>query len=243
MDPLSFLKSILKAWEPIQTATLRLQPGQMITGKIIRLYPNQMAELQIGSFKLMAKLEAQVAVNQQYWFQVQQGEGRVRLKLIKKPTELLSADSRIEKDNATSLNNGTEGSIEQLVDQIPLPIGSAVSDLTIQWNGRKKENGKIDANDCRILFYLELKNIGELFVDLRIQNRKLSITMINEKIAQNFIEEPQIAILKENLQQLNYHLSSIKFEQPSGEKPLKSILKKGPKKIKSEGYPEVDLRI
>src|SRR4051812_3957761 len=84
MDPLSFLKSIVRTEQPAQQPdSLKLRPGQIINGKIVRFLPNQMAVIQIGSQKLMAKLEASLLANQQYWFEVQSGEGKVHLKLVK----------------------------------------------------------------------------------------------------------------------------------------------------------------
>ena len=59
-------------------------PGQILNGKILKLFPNSIATLQVGSQKVVAQLEASLEVNENYWFQVQPGEGKVRLKLIGK---------------------------------------------------------------------------------------------------------------------------------------------------------------
>ena len=40
--------------------------------------------MQIGSQKVVAQLEASLVANEKYWFQVQSGEGKVRLKLMGK---------------------------------------------------------------------------------------------------------------------------------------------------------------
>lgn len=65
-----------------ETAAKSFQPGQIMSGKITMLYPNQIAEVQIGSQKVIAQLDAPLSTNEQYWFQVQPGEGKIHLKVI-----------------------------------------------------------------------------------------------------------------------------------------------------------------
>lgn len=76
MDPLSFLKSIIKSDQAAQLEPIKFNQGQIINGKVIRFLPNDMAIVQIGSQKLMAKLETSLTANQQYWFEVQSELGR-----------------------------------------------------------------------------------------------------------------------------------------------------------------------
>ena len=40
--------------------------------------------------------------------------------------------------------------------QVPLEFFGKRIDSTLQWNGRMKEDGKIDPDFARILFYLDL---------------------------------------------------------------------------------------
>src|SRR4051794_22472060 len=73
---------LLKEGSASHLKTTSFQPGQILNGKIIKLFPNGIASLQIGSQKVVAQLEASLEANQKYWFQVQSGEGKVRLKVI-----------------------------------------------------------------------------------------------------------------------------------------------------------------
>ena len=61
---------------------MAFQPGQILNGKIIKLFPNGIASLQVGSQKIVAQLEASLDVKHRYWFQVQPGDGKVKLKVI-----------------------------------------------------------------------------------------------------------------------------------------------------------------
>ncbi|MCM3572791.1 MULTISPECIES: hypothetical protein [Mesobacillus] len=70
-----------------QIKTSEFRPGQIINGKILKLYPEQVAEVQIGNQKMIAQLEAPLSANERYWFQVQPGEGKVHLKVISSGAE------------------------------------------------------------------------------------------------------------------------------------------------------------
>jgi hypothetical protein len=240
MDPLNFLKTFLKLEGNVQPTINKFLPGQIIVGKVIRFFPNQMAEIQIGSQKLIAKLEIPLTANQQYWFQVQSGEGKIRLKMIKQDSNHIgySNDQQTSIIPKESLEEN-QGLIEQFVTQIPILVGNSSSDLTIQWNGRKKKDGKLDSNFCRVLLYLNLENIGDTFVDLHIQNRIMSISIENEKTDLRLVVAPLIHTLKEKLSEMNYHLTSLTFEQSS----KMNKVKKGIPSFGSTPYEGVDIRI
>jgi hypothetical protein len=240
VDPLNLLKTFLKLEGNIQPVVNKLIPGQIILGKVLRLFPNQMAEIKIGSQKLMAKLEISLQVNQQYWFQVQSGEGKIRLKMIKQNSDQHAYlnDQQISSVTKESMEQ-VQSSIEQFVTQIPIPIENGFSDLTIQWNGQKGKDGKLDPNYCRVLLHLNLDNIGDTFIDLHIQNRIMSIFVENEKSDLKMVAAPLIHTLKAKLTELDYHLSAISFEQSLN-------INKGKKGIsffKSAPYEGVDFRI
>jgi hypothetical protein len=223
MDPLSFLKSIVNVEQSVPNEPLKLAEGQIIIGKIMRILPNEMAVVQIGSQKLIAKLEISLAANQQYWFEVQSEAGKIRLKLLKENSKQVSNEAI---DYTKDQTNNQDGAIEQLFIQVPVQLGKEQSEWLIQWNGRKRNDGKIDPDNCRILFFVELKKMGEVIVDLQFQNRKVKVGIING--AQNIeaIAQSHLSLLKENLQKLNFQLTSLKVDPPPSEKSLKSLIRK-----------------
>lgn len=441
MNALQLIKTLIKP-DPItlKTATAFI-PGQIISGKIKALYPNQLAEVQVGSQKIMAQLEVPLSVNERYWFQVQQGEGKVHLKLLAqedtgetksklpseplltrfdlKPTkeniflleyavrnkmpiskemlqlgaswlknlpepepgletikimvekalpytdsvftallnaqdpepihsvmERLSAilkndlsqsdsgrmldnvlnkllgketapDSNIaetghvidwengeavgykmkqliktmgftyendltqngleppELDREPSLkpllirylneNPGSEqknvsekllhritalqllsnenGVIQQWVAQMPLAFPNGMKEATIQWNGRKQKDGQIDPNYCRVLFYLDLETIGETVVDVQIQNRIMSASIVNKRDDLKELSLALVPLLKEKLKKLNYHLSAVSFSEPSDQQAVTDIVKKVSAQSGQFDYQGVDFRI
>jgi hypothetical protein len=242
MDPLSFLKSIIKTEQSSQLEPLKLREGQIINGKVIRFLPNDMSVVQIGSQKLIAKLEASLEANQQYWFEVQTDLGKVHLKLLKGNTKQIPKEA---VEDPRSLNKAQDGGIEQFYSQIPIQLEQEKTEISIQWNGRKKENGKIDPDNCRILFFVELKNMGEIFVDIRFQNRNVKISMLNKKQGLERIAQPLILLLQDNLNRLNFNLTSFSVDLPPSEKSMKSFLKKPPTNGVFEHYQGtgVDVRI
>jgi hypothetical protein len=242
MDPLSFLKSIIKTEQFSQLGPLKLREGQIIHGKVIRFLPNNMSVVQIGSQKLIAKLEASLEANQQYWFEVQTDLGKVHLKLLRGNTKQILKDA---VEDSRSLNKAQDGIIEQFYSQIPIQLEKEKTEISIQWNGRKKENGELDPDNCRILFFVELKNMGEIFVDLQFKNRNIKITMLNNTQELKQIAQPLISLLQNNLKRQNFNLTNFTIELPPSEKSMKSFLKKPPASAVVEHYQGtgVDVRI
>ncbi len=132
--------------------------------------------------------------------------------------------------------------IEQFAFQIPLSLRQKTVDLTMQWSGRKLENGQIDPSYCRILFYLELEQLQDTMVDMQVQNRIITLTVVNEYDYLNQLTSPYIDILKENLQVLGYKLSFVHFVKP-GEYKTKNETKTLSSYFSNSPYSGVDIRI
>ena len=128
------------------------------------------------------------------------------------------AEKMLHKITGLQLFAQESGPIQQFVVQLPLSIWEKQMDVTIQWSGRKKENGQIDPSFCRVLFYLELENLHDTIVDMQVQNRILKITVMNENEYLKQLAEPFIKELKENLKRMNYTLSTVDFTHPVDQK-------------------------
>ncbi|QST01569.1 hypothetical protein IMZ31_08445 [Pontibacillus sp. ALD_SL1] len=59
-----------------------LQQGSLVGGKVLKLYPQARALIQIGGSQMNAQLEASLSVNERYVFQVQQTKPMLRLRVI-----------------------------------------------------------------------------------------------------------------------------------------------------------------
>ncbi|PLT30080.1 hypothetical protein [Peribacillus deserti] len=129
-----------------------------------------------------------------------------------------TAEQLLHRIHAQALLSSESGPLQNMVMQIPVSFNEHVSDLTVQWTGRKKSDGSIDSDYCRILFYLELSSLKEVAVDMQVQNRIVRLTIYNEyaepikNLAQQWIPS-----LKEHFANIRYTLSSIHFNSSQGQ--------------------------
>lgn len=124
-----------------------------------------------------------------------------------------AAEMLMTRMNGMQLVSGENGHQHQLVMQVPLEFFGKKMDATLQWNGRMKDDGKIDANYARILFYLQMESMKETVIDMQVQNRVVTVTVFNE---QSNIIPPADSLkeaLKIGLAKKNYQLSGVFIKQ------------------------------
>lgn len=148
-----------------------------------------------------------------------------------------SAEVLLARLNGMQLASGEQNHQYQLIMQVPLQFFGKKMDATVQWNGRMMEDGKIDANFARILFYLNMETLEETVIDMQVQNRIVTIQVYNENTNLEHFADPLIKTLREGLGKLNYHLSGIFFKQ--FQKPEQ----KENKKKEAVEHSGVDIRI
>lgn len=124
-----------------------------------------------------------------------------------------AAETMIARMNGSLILSGDTGVNQQIVMQLPLEFLGKRIDATIQWNGRKKADGKIDADFARILFYLELESIDKTVVDMQVQNRVVAITVFNKNNQLREIGSLLQMKLRDGLESVDYRLSGVTFKQ------------------------------
>lgn len=132
-----------------------------------------------------------------------------------------AAETVMARMNGMQLLSTENGHQHQLVMQVPLEFFGKKMDATLQWSGRMKEDGKIDANYARVLFYLQMESIQETVIDMQVQNRIITINVFNDNTQLDAIANPLKLALKEGLAEKDYYLSGIfikPFEQTLSEK-------------------------
>lgn len=120
-----------------------------------------------------------------------------------------AAEMLMTRMNGMQLSSGENGHQHQLIMQVPLEFFGKRMDATLQWNGRMKDNGKIDANYARVLFYLQMESMQETVIDMQVQNRVVTVTVFNENPDIIPLAEPLKAALKSGLAEKDYQLSAI----------------------------------
>ncbi|GLC87418.1 hypothetical protein [Lysinibacillus piscis] len=132
-----------------------------------------------------------------------------------------AAEALLVRMNGMQLTSGENGHQHQLIMQVPLEFFGKKMDATLQWNGRMKEDGKIDASYARILFYLQMMSMQETVVDMQVQNRVVTVTVFNENDDILPLAEPLKLALKAGLAEKEYQLSGVfikQFDKPQLEK-------------------------
>ncbi len=132
------------------------------------------------------------------------------------------ADTIITRMNGLQILSGENGPQHQLLMQVPLDFLGKKMDATLQWNGRMKEDGKIDSNYARVMFYLDLNALKETVIDMQVQNRVVTVTIFNENDALQAVAEPFKEALKDGLQALDYKLSGV-FMKPFEKQPIPGL--------------------
>lgn len=150
-----------------------------------------------------------------------------------------SAEQFVIRMNGPLLTSGENGVQHQLVMQVPLEFFGKRIDATLQWNGRMKDDGKIDADFARILFYLDLHSLNKTVIDMQVQNRVVTVTVFNADRAIQTIGKPIEDKLKQGLESVGYKLSGVFFKEFAEEpKKMENLVKEAV--IESQG---VDFRI
>jgi hypothetical protein len=128
---------------------------------------------------------------------------------LKEPVERL-----LSRLTGQQLHTVTEnGPMTTTLFQLPLQLGEHYTDLTIRREGKKKQNGTVDSDFCRVLFYLELEHLRETVVNMQIQKRTISLKIYNENEELSTLVEAFKPLLKQRLEALDYGLSMVKHVQ------------------------------
>ncbi|MCK1992495.1 hypothetical protein GW626_07595 [Peribacillus muralis] len=143
------------------------------------------------------------------------------LKLLNEQTPATTkemAEQLLNRITAQQILSQENGPVQNLLLTLPLNLGGAQTDLTLQWSGRKTKDGSIDPDYCRVLFYLELEGIKETVIDMQVQNRVIKVTVINEHVAHlKGAANLYLDLLRGNLEKMDYRLSGVSFVNPKHE--------------------------
>lgn len=149
------------------------------------------------------------------------------------------AETLLNRMNGLQILSGENGPQHQLLMQVPLEFLGKKMDATLEWNGRMKEDGKIDSEFARIMFYLKLETLDETVVDMQVQNRIVTITVYNNDSQLQQLANTFKTALKDGLLSVGYTLSGV-FTKTFEEQQLASKLQP---RVASKETRGVDIRI
>ncbi|WGG47500.1 hypothetical protein [Rossellomorea sp. DA94] len=130
------------------------------------------------------------------------------------------ADDIVLRMNHQVLHSQDPSPLLTIVQQFPMYLFGRNTDITLQWTGKEKEKGVIDGDYCRVLFYLNMKEMDETLIDMQVQHRVISLTVWNDHPAAEALSQPLIPDLKQALEKLDYQLSAVKVKKPDKHESL-----------------------
>ncbi|MFD1850398.1 hypothetical protein [Oceanobacillus bengalensis] len=143
--------------------------------------------------------------------------------------------------NGIQLNSITEtDNFIQAFLNIPGERLALKKDLELEFKSKKSEDGKINPDYCRVLFYLDLNTLNETIIDMNIKQRAIFVTIFNDNESLQAKTITLLPSLKKGLEGISYTLSSIQFKSVKEQREVKN----SPIETKSNAvYQGVDFRI
>ncbi|MGM0803371.1 MAG: hypothetical protein ACQET8_01435 [Bacillota bacterium] len=139
---------------------------------------------------------------------LQQNADRIELpEIIQQKTE-----QALNKLTGQQLQNiQSNENMQQFILHIPFNGSEYPKEMTVRWESKKQGGKGIDPDHCRMLFWLEMKHLNDVAVDVHIQNRIVSLKVYNSHPAIEKFSEPLLHTLKISMKNMNYTLSSVIF--------------------------------
>ncbi|MDQ0206363.1 hypothetical protein [Alkalicoccobacillus murimartini] len=127
------------------------------------------------------------------------------------PEVRAQAEQVLNKITGYQLHSVQSDSLVNVLVQIPMKLGEHQTDMTLQWQGKKQEDGQLNPDDCRLLFFLELEHLQETMIQVTIQHKIVQVNVTNA------LDKPSALIqllephLRESLRKQDFKLSSISW--------------------------------
>ncbi|GKV67781.1 hypothetical protein NCCP2716_02790 [Sporosarcina sp. NCCP-2716] len=134
-----------------------------------------------------------------------------------------AAESAVSRLNGPLLQSAENGAQQQIIMQMPLQLHGRRIDATLEWNGRMKEDGKIDPDHARVLFYLDLEALKKTVVDMQVQNKVITLTIFNEDTRLESAGEMLQETLEAALEDGGYRLSAVRFRPFREDEAVQSV--------------------
>ncbi|WP_078380913.1 hypothetical protein [Sutcliffiella halmapala] len=148
----------------------------------------------------------------------------------------------VSKITGFQLLNREDGLLNHVFLPIPVQLEKEAKEWYIQISSKKKKSGVVDPEYCRIVLFIDLPIFSSTMIDLLVQQKVITLTIHHSYAPIETLVEKGIPLLKENLSQKGYTLSTIKTI-PKNEEEQEEISLRFFKKILSSSEEGVDVRI
>ncbi|MDD2492247.1 MAG: hypothetical protein PHV12_08685 [Bacteroidales bacterium] len=144
------------------------------------------------------------------------------LKLSEKDSPMAELSQKIS--GSQLLNKADNGPMQTMFFALPLLIDGNMSDIKVYVNSKKDEK-KLDWQNCSIFFLINTKKLGETGILLQASGGNLSITVKNDREDMKERVSPLLQGFKENLKELGYEVGNIGFARLSAKEESKAVAK------------------
>ncbi|MGE7185183.1 hypothetical protein ACQKKK_14620 [Peribacillus sp. NPDC006672] len=146
--------------------TASLKNGQILFGKVNKVFPNQTAEVQIGHQKMIATLDIPLRAGERYWFQMQpQNEGKVVLKALDSPNLSCSSLDGTAAQLIAHLGITPEPAAAKLAEYLlknRLPITKETFQSALQWL-KTADDAEVGLPLIKTMFIQQLPFVKDVF--------------------------------------------------------------------------------
>ncbi|MFC2950126.1 hypothetical protein [Virgibacillus sediminis] len=163
------------------------------------------------------------AIGLDYEYSLAQGRDTESIKSMLLSIQQSGQNTGMRKDSLQQLLHYITGmQLESVVEngpfihsqlQVPAEKLGLKNDINLHFEGRRKKDGEIDPDHCRVLFQLELEHLKQTMIDIHIQKRRLLMVVYNDNYEQlENLTEALRPILKSGLAGVEYQLDSVSFK-------------------------------
>ncbi|MGG0938040.1 hypothetical protein ABHN11_18355 [Brevibacillus centrosporus] len=136
----------------------------------------------------------------------------------------------------------THQALSQIVLQIPIRSAQGEDTAYVQIESKKKDGGQLDADNCRLFFHLDLKEMGTTMIDVGIVNRIINLQIFNNAPWVDELVQGMKEGFAQQLQEVGFQLSAVRVQDIPKQKNSTSMTTGAKGAILSD-YKGVDLRI
>lgn len=134
--------------------------------------------------------------------------------------------------------------LAQIVMQIPLRTENGEENAFIQVESKKKDSGQLDSDNCRLLFNLDMQQLGTTMVDVAIVNRIISVQVFNNMPWLEPLLAKSRGALAAEMRELGYQLSNLRFLPiPDGPKSINAADGRAARGTMLNEYKGMDIRV
>lgn len=230
-------------------ATNRFNMEQLLTRPVAELFQQPSESQTITSF-IKSFLNESGMLNEYHLAHTNNSAEQLQQTLKSQIIQLMNGKTASNLEHLPRLIHMVNGmQLQSVVDMNQLvhtvlqlpgePLGLN-KDIQVEFSSRRKENGELDAEFCRVLFYLDLAKLEETVIDMNVQKRSVLLTIYNDVPQLEAIVSHYRSRLEDALKSIDYQLQSIAVKPSQSKHVSQSV---GVNPYQGQNYEGYDYKI